>query len=56
MEKTFGEFFKQKRLEKNLTQKQLASQLFVTESTVSKWEKNVVSSRKYVLRKAEKDV
>lgn len=41
MEKTFGEFFKQKRLEKNLTQKQLASQLFVTESTVSKWEKNV---------------
>ena len=41
MEKTFGEFFKDKRLEKNLTQKQLASQLFVTESTVSKWEKNV---------------
>lgn len=41
MEKTFGEFFKQKRLEKNLTQKQLASQLFVSESTVSKWEKNV---------------
>ena len=41
MEKTFGEFFKQKRLEKNLTQKQLASQMFVTESTVSKWEKNV---------------
>ena len=41
MGKTFGEFFKQKRIEKNLTQKQLASQLFVTESTVSKWEKNV---------------
>lgn len=41
MEKTFGEFFKQKRIEKNLTQKQLANQLFVTESTVSKWEKNV---------------
>lgn len=41
MEKTFGEFFKQKRLEKNLTQKQLASQLFVSESTVSKWEKDV---------------
>ena len=41
MEKTFGEFLKQNRLEKNLTQKQLASQLFVTESTVSKWEKNV---------------
>lgn len=41
MEKTFGEFFKEKRLEKKLTQKQLASQLFVTESTVSKWEKDV---------------
>jgi transcriptional regulator with XRE-family HTH domain len=41
MEKTFGEFFKQKRLEKNLTQKQLANQLFVSESTVSKWEKNI---------------
>lgn len=41
MKKTFGEFFKEKRLEKNLTQKQLANQLFVTESTVSKWEKNV---------------
>ena len=41
MEKTFGEFFKQKRIEKNLTQKQLANQLFVSESTVSKWEKDV---------------
>ena len=41
MEKTFGEFFKQKRLEKKLTQKQLAKLLFVTESTISKWEKNV---------------
>ena len=41
MEKTFGEFFKQNRLEKNLTQKQLANHLFVSESTVSKWEKNV---------------
>ena len=41
MKKTFGEFFKQKRIEKNLTQKQLAGLLFVSESTVSKWEKNV---------------
>lgn len=41
MDKTFGEFFKQKRLEKNLTQKRLANLLFVSESTVSKWEKNV---------------
>ncbi len=41
MEKSFGEFFKQKRIEKNLTQKQLANQLFVSESTISKWEKDV---------------
>ena len=41
MQKTFGEFFKEKRLEKNLTQKQLAKQLFVSESAVSKWEKDV---------------
>lgn len=37
----FGVFFRQKRQEKNLTQKQLASLLFVSESTISKWEKNV---------------
>ena len=37
----FGEFLKQKRQENNLTQKALAKILFVTESTVSKWEKNV---------------
>ena len=36
-----GEFLKQKRHEKNLTQKELAKYLFVTESAVSKWEKNV---------------
>ena len=41
MKTSFGEFFKQKRLEKNLTQKELAKQLFVTESAVSKWEKNI---------------
>lgn len=41
MENNFGEFFKQKRLEKNLTQKELAKTLFVSESAVSKWEKNV---------------
>ncbi len=39
--KNFGEFLKQKRHEKNLTQKELAKYLFVTESAVSKWEKNV---------------
>ena len=41
MEKNFGEFLKLKRQEKNLTQKGLAELLFVTESAVSKWEKNV---------------
>ncbi len=40
MENSFGEFLKQKRKEKNLTQKDLAKALFVTESAVSKWEKN----------------
>ncbi|MBR5192443.1 MAG: helix-turn-helix domain-containing protein [Clostridia bacterium] len=39
--KNFGEFLKQKRQEKNLTQKDLAKYLFVTESAISKWEKNV---------------
>ena len=41
MEKSFGTFLKEKRLEKNLTQKELAKLLFVSESAVSKWEKNV---------------
>ena len=41
METNFGSFFKQKRQEKNLTQKQLAKILFVSESTISKWEKNI---------------
>lgn len=41
MENGFGEFLKEKRVEKNLTQKELAKILFVSESAVSKWEKNV---------------
>ncbi len=41
MENNFGAFLKQKRLEKSLTQKQLADILFVSESAISKWEKNV---------------
>jgi len=40
MENSFGEFLKQKRQEKNLTQKELAKALFVTESAVSKWERD----------------
>lgn len=41
MENTFGQFLKQKRQEKNLTQKELAKFLLVSESAVSKWEKDV---------------
>ncbi len=41
MENSFGSFLKQKRLEKELTQKELAKMLFVSESTISKWEKGV---------------
>lgn len=37
--KSFGEYIRKKRLEAGLTQKELAEQLFVTESTVSKWER-----------------
>ncbi len=43
MQKGFGPFLKQMRQEKNLTQKELAAILFVSESTVSKWENNVAS-------------
>ena len=35
---TFGSFIREKRLEKGITQKELAEQLFVSESAVSKWE------------------
>ena len=41
MENSFGEFLKGKRVEKNLTQKELAKMLIVSESAVSKWEKDV---------------
>ncbi len=41
MNNNFGAFLKQKRQEKNLTQKQLADSLFVSSSLVSKWEKGV---------------
>lgn len=41
MENSFGEFLRQKRQEKKLTQKQLSKLLFVSESTISKWEKDV---------------
>lgn len=41
MKATFGDFLRQKRQEKNLKQKELADLLFVSESAVSKWEKNI---------------
>ena len=41
VEVNFGSFLKSKRQEKNLTQKELANLLFVTESAVSKWERGV---------------
>lgn len=41
MKNTFGSFLKQKRQEKNLTQKELAKLLIISESAISKWEKDV---------------
>ena len=37
----FGDYIRKKRLEAGLTQKELAGRLFVTESSVSKWERNL---------------
>lgn len=39
--KTFGAFIKQKRMEKNYSQKELAQLLFVTEGAISKWERGM---------------
>ena len=36
---TFGKFINQKRKQANLTQKELAEMIHVTESAVSKWER-----------------
>ena len=41
MKNNFGDFLKEKRQEKNLTQKDLANMLHVSESAISKWEKDV---------------
>ena len=41
MQNNFGCFLKEKRQDKNLTQKELSKLLFVSESAVSKWEKGV---------------
>ena len=39
--KAFGEYIRRKRLEAGMTQGELAGQLFVTESTISKWERGL---------------
>lgn len=39
--KNFGEYICQKRKDAGLTQRELAQQLFVTESAVSKWERGI---------------
>lgn len=39
--KTFGSFIRSKRTEKELSQKDLAEELFVTEGAVSKWERGI---------------
>ena len=41
MQNSFGQFLRQKRIENNLTQKELSTLLFVSESAISKWEKGV---------------
>ena len=38
---SFGAYIRKKRLEAGLTQKEMAERLFVTESSVSKWERNL---------------
>ena len=40
----FGRFLAQKRKAQNLTQKQLAQRLFVSDKAVSKWERGVSQS------------
>ena len=37
----FGRYIKEKRKEAGLSQKELATQLFVSESAVSKWERGL---------------
>ena len=37
----FGRYIKEKRKEAGLSQKELAKQLFVSESAVSKWERGL---------------
>ena len=43
----FGKFITELRKEKNLTQKELADQLFVYDKTVIKWERGVSKTKGY---------
>lgn len=43
----FGRYIKEKRKEAGLSQKELATQLFVSESAVSKWERGVSQTKGY---------
>lgn len=43
----FGKYIRQKRLDAGLSQKELAKELFVSESAVSKWERGVSPTKGY---------
>ena len=43
----FGKFICELRKEKSLTQKELAEKLFVSDKTVSKWERGVSQTKGY---------
>ena len=43
----FGRFLAEVRKEKQMTQKDLADQLFVSDKTVSKWERGVSQTKGY---------
>lgn len=43
----FGKFLSEMRKEKSMTQKELADKLFVSDKTVSKWERGVSQTKGY---------
>lgn len=43
----FGQFLSEVRKEKSMTQKELADKLFVSDKTVSKWERGVSQTKGY---------
>ncbi len=45
--KTIGKFIQELRIEKGLTQKELASKLHVTNKAISKWECGVSQTKGY---------